>query len=480
MKDKEYDILIIGAGTAGMACAITAAQRGAEVLVVEKESRVGGTLHWTGGHMSGGGTRRQKQLGIEDSPDAHYEDIMRICEGSGDKALIRMAVDEAPHTIDWLEDLGFEFAPECPRIIYGHVPYEIARTHYGTEMGYSHLKVLMPLWDEQVAAGRITVKLEHSFTHFLQKGNKIMGIETDAKAGASSFLGKSTVLTSGGYGGNASYFAKLHPEFPPLVSAANPRCTGDGHKAVEGIGGSIRFQETHLPSLGGVEMEAGSGRADFKQAWAMVLTSIYRQPREIYVNAEAKRFMQEDEPNPDTRERAVMKQTGQKFWMIFDEAALSEKGDKGIENPLIIGWNAEKIRAEAGREESMWKADDLDALAKKAGLPVAGLTRTVQEYNGYVEKGNDPDFEREYLKNPIQTGPFYAVLTYASVLVTFAGLTVNANLEIVNVRGEVIEGLYGAGEVLGLGATSGHTFCSGMAITPALSFGRILGRNLTK
>ena len=147
MSKDIYDILIVGAGTSGMSCAITAAQRGARVLVIEKDGRIGGTFQWTGGHMSAGGTRRQKELGIEDSPDEHYEDIMRICEGTGDLDLIRMAVDEAPHTIDWLDDLGFEWAPECPRIIYGHIPYKTARTHYGTEMGYSFLKVLMPLWE---------------------------------------------------------------------------------------------------------------------------------------------------------------------------------------------------------------------------------------------------------------------------------------------------------------------------------------------
>ena len=112
-----YDILIVGAGTAGMACAITAAERGLKVGVVEKVDYVGGAMHWSGGHMSAGGARIQKERGIDDSPQKHLEEIYKINGKTGNLELIEMAVEEAPKTIDWLEDLGFEFAPECPRII---------------------------------------------------------------------------------------------------------------------------------------------------------------------------------------------------------------------------------------------------------------------------------------------------------------------------------------------------------------------------
>ncbi|MEM8889032.1 MAG: FAD-dependent oxidoreductase [Bacteroidota bacterium] len=475
MSKDIYDILIVGAGTSGMTCAITAAQKGARVLVLEKDSRIGGTFHWTGGHMSGGGTRRQKELGIEDSPDQHYEDIMRICEGSGDLDLIRMAVDEAPHTIDWLDDLGFEWAPECPRIIYGHIPYKTARTHYGTEMGYSFLKVLMPLWEKEVLARRISFHLNKPMDALINEGNKIVGV----KAGTEHYYAKNIVLTTGGYGADGEFFAQMHPEAAPLVSATNTHSTGDGQKIVVAAGGQMRYQETHVPSLGGIEMEKGSQRADFKQAWAMVLTSVYRQPREIYLNAEGKRFMAEDEANPDTRERSVGKQSGQKFWMIFDEAALSETNEEGVENPLIIGWNAERIRAEAAREVSLWKADSLEELALKSGLEAEALKESVKRFNQQVAANQDEDFGRTYLKNPIKEGPFYALLSYASVLVTFAGLEVNKELQVLDEKGNPFPGLYAAGEILGLGATSGKAFCSGMAITPALSFGRILGRNLS-
>jgi len=93
-------------------------------------------------------------------------------------------------------------------------------------------------------------------------------------------------------------------------------------------------------------------------------------------------------------------------------------------------------------------------------------------------KLDDPEFGRTYLEDPIKTAPFYALKVHASVLVTFGGIKVNRELQVLDADNKPMPGMYAAGEILGLGATSGSSFCSGMAITPALGFGRILGRNL--
>jgi len=115
----EYDLIIVGGGTAGMACAIEAANNGATVAVIEKDSKVGGAMYWSGGHMSAGGTNLQSRKNIDDSPEDHFKDIIDINNSTGDFELIWKAVEEAPHTLNWLDELGFPWAPECPRIIYG-------------------------------------------------------------------------------------------------------------------------------------------------------------------------------------------------------------------------------------------------------------------------------------------------------------------------------------------------------------------------
>lgn len=478
MHKKEYDIVIVGAGTSGMACAITAAERGLKIAVIEKSDIVGGALHWSGGHMSGGGSRLQKQKGIVDSPEAHLKDINRINDGSGDQDLIKLAVLEAPKTLDWLDDLGMEWAPECPRIIYGHVAYETARTHYGVEKALSIYNVLYPLWEKFVASGTIDIHFDNSFKGLTKINGRYTEVVCDAIDGKKTYTAKHIVITTGGYGSNPTYFKKKHLDIP-LVSSCYPTATADGHQVLEKEGAVFRMAEYHLPSLGGIEMQLGSGRVNFNKAWAMVLTSIYRQPREIYVNAQGKRFLAEDEANPETRELTTMKQPDWCFWIVFDENSLRTKDNNGVDNPLIIGWSIEEMKAEAKRNQSFSMSNTIEELASKTGLPVDNLKTSISDYNKMVETKIDPDFGRKYLEDPIKKAPFYALKVHASVLVTFGGIKVNKKLQVLDAEGNPMEGLYAAGEFLGLGATSGSSFCSGMAITPALGFGRILGRTLT-
>ena len=253
---KTYNILIVGAGTSGMACAITAAERGLRVGVIEKSDIIGGALHWSGGHMSAGGTRLQKRKGIEDSEEKHLEDIYRINGKSGNLALTEIAVKEAPKTIDWLEDIGFEFAPECPRIIYGHIAYETARTHYGTEKAMSIYKVLEPLWKKYERSGHIEFHLKTKMSGLGRTGNRFDYVLCQNERGTQEIHGKHIVLTTGGYGSNPEFFGKKHPGIP-LVSSCYPTATADAHQILEENGGVFHMGQYHLPSLGGIEKEVG-------------------------------------------------------------------------------------------------------------------------------------------------------------------------------------------------------------------------------
>ncbi len=473
------DFIIIGAGTAGMVCAIEAARNRVHVAVIEKDRKPGGALHWSGGHMSGGGTIVQKRNNIDDSPEDHYADILRINGGTGDLDLIKLAVNEAPHTLDWLDSLGFDWDGACPRIIYGHVPYTKPRTHYGANKAISIYNVIKPLWDKAISDGYIHFYPEHTLEEIKKDLNgKHVAICSTLDNKKVEFSANKIVLSTGGYGSNADMFARRHPNVP-YNSACYPNSTGEGLLVMENIGAKFRMADYHLPSLGGIELEPNSGRADFNKAWAMVLTSVYRRPRDIYVNKEGRRFMNEDEINADTRERLVMEQEGWCFWVIFDEASLVETDENGINNPIVIGWTPEQIKAEAKKNRAICMAETIEELGALTGINVENLVKTVGEYNLVVKYGMDVDYNRSYLKNKIESPPYYAVKVHASTLVTFGGLEVNNDFELIDKEGKVISGLYAIGEALGLGATSGNTFCSGMAITPALSFGRILGKKLT-
>ncbi len=485
MKTIQYQIIIVGAGSAGMCCAIRAAERGINVLVIEKDTIVGGTLHLTAGHLSAGGTRRQKTKSIDDFPQKHYDEVMKISQNTANSEIVKLATELAPKTIDWLEDNGFEFAPETPAIIYGHAPYATPRTYWGNQdyaggriatAGITIFNTLKPLWDKYVMEGKVTILLEHKLTNLLKIDNKIVGIKALHDGKELLFHGKNIVLTTGGYASNPEFFKKVTPDHPRLISTARHTSTGDGIIAAQAIGAKFKGAEMHNSTLGGIELEPMSGRTDFWKQWARVSNSVDRKPREIYINEQAERFMNEDEPNPDVREKIVHKQSGRRFWLIFDENALMSG------TSIIPQWSQEKIKLECQNQKAIWKADSITELAQKIGLNSDKLNETVDKYNQNCENKTDPDFGRNLTNQetvfPIQNAPYYAILTYAYSLITFGGLVTNEKLQVLNEANEPIDGLFAAGEIMGVSSTSGDAFCGGMVLTPALSFGKYLGEVL--
>lgn len=469
----HYDSIIIGAGAAGMTCAITAAERGRIVLVIEKDNRIGGTLHLTAGHLSGGGTRMQQSKGIEDTPEQHFEDVMRINNHSAEAWMIKMATDEAPKTLNWLDDLGMEWAETSPAMVYGHVPYSIARTHFGKDMGRSILKILKPLFDKYIAECLITVKLNTQFSDLIVDNQSVVGVSAIGKRGGKHrFFSKNTIVTTGGYASNPTLFAEKHPLLSRLISTASPNSQGEGIVISERHGAVFHGAEKALSTNGGIELEPNSGRTDFWGLWCRISNGIDRPPHELYVADNGKRFINEDEPSPDVRERAVGNLPNRRFWVIFDEKT------RQTAPFLFLWWTMAQFMEETKREKAMWQAPTIEALAEKMGLPKTELIETVQRFNGFIDEQHDEDFGRKLLNNKVLEPPFYAVLTYALNLITFGGIKVNQNLEVMHHNGQPIKGLYAAGEILGAGVTSGNAFCGGMLLTPALSFGRILGRTI--
>lgn len=477
----EHQIIVVGAGSAGMMCAIAAAEQGTRVLVIEKTSEIGGTLHLTAGHMSGAGTKRQLQKGILDTPEAHYADIMRINGNTGDATLIRLATELNPQVIDWLEGHGFTFEPRTPATIYGHVPYSTPRTHWGTvDYGGAEIKwagttifrTIKPLWDNYVRQGLITVILQAKMTALHRDGQRISGLTYIQQRVEKTCTAQHIVLTTGGYGANSALFDVLTPRAARLVSTARVSSTGDGILAAMTVGAQFRNGDAHQITLGGIELEPQSGRTDFWSHWARISNSVDRRPRELYVNARGERFMNEDLQSPDAREKIIIQQPRWQVWVLFDEQALSD-GDC-----IIPQWTAGEIRAEATRKRAIWAANNIEDLAAQTGLAPEALAASVAQYNHAVATQHDEAFGRTYLRHPLTQPPFYALLTYGFSLVTFGGLAVDAQLRVLDLEGKAIAGLFAAGEILGAGATSGHAFCGGMILTPALAFGRYLGTKL--
>jgi len=462
----------VGAGTAGIPCAIHAAQGGARVLLVDKESKVGGTLFITGGHMAAGGTKRQAEKGIVDSPEAHLADVREISAGTGRDDLITIVTEHSPETLDWLHDRDFPWAPETPRIVYGHEPYSVARTAYGKDEGLSILEVLRAELDRTVAEHDLTVWTQAPVIELRQDDEgRVIGVSVLRGSEEVEVDAPAVVLATGGYGADPELFLEL--EGAPLVSAAAKTSTGDGIHLGMSVGARLQGEGTYLPTFGGLPDPQAPSRANWNDRQR--LTS-ERPPREIYVDVHGRRWVAEDEESIDQKERALATITDQTFWTVFDDHALSLS--TGALNEMVVGKDPDAVRAMVNKRPGLHSAPTIAEVARLAGIDPDGLEATVAAYNDAVANGVDPEFGRTYLPAPIAEGPFYAIRNHAITLVTFQGLDIDTDFAVRDEAGEPIPGLYAIGEVIGAGATCGNSFCGGMLVTPALTFGRLLGTRL--
>ena len=371
--------------------------------------------------------------------------------------------------MDWLDDAGFAFHPDTPRLVYGHEPYTTARTYYGTDQARSILAVLERLLGPHVDAGRVELWPSSPVEELLVSGGAVVGVRARRGGGDPvDARAPSTVLTTGGFGANAELFAEL--EGVPLFTAARETSTGDGLRLARDLGAAVGGRGTYVPTFGGLPHPDDPRRVHWDDRPLLVATE--RTPWEVYVDRSGRRFVAEDEASIDAKERALAEVADLTFWSIFDEAAVE------LSPHLVVGWEADDLRRLARTREGLHVADTLEALASDAGIDPLGLRATIEGYNEAVRRNRPDELGRAARPTTIERPPFYAMRNHGITLITFAGLDVDARLRVRREDGSVIGGLYAAGELLGAGATSGNAFCGGMLITPALAFGRLLGRRL--
>jgi hypothetical protein len=276
------------------------------------------------------------------------------------------------------------------------------------------------------------------------------------------------VLATGGFASDRDLFEEI--EGAALVSAAHPTSTGDGlviaREAGAGIGGRGRY----LPTFGGLPHPTTPGKAYYDERPLLVATE--RLPWELYVDRTGRRFVAEDERSIDRKERALAASTDGTFWTVFDDRA------RLASVPMVVGWSPEDVLAKAGTRTGVHQADTLAELAGLAGIDPDGLTATVERYNAAVATGHDTEFGRTHLPAPVAEPPFFAMENHGITLITFAGVDVDDRLRVRRPDGTPLEGVHAIGELIGAAATCGNSFCGGMLVTPALTFGRLLGRRL--
>lgn len=466
---KKYDLIIVGGGTAGMTAATFAAKRNADILIIDAADRLGGTLWLSTGQVSAAGTKLQRAKGINDTPAQHLDDIMRISRGTANRAIAKLAVDNAAAAFDWLCDNGLTPVEGHPVKGSGHEYYNEARYYWGAEGGVSIFRALEKALMTDIARGQVTVRLNTRASKLIQdRTGRVTGVVAKDSAGKSvKFTGKAVLLTTGGYASNREMFKKLNGR-TQHARMSYYASRGDGLDMATKAGAALQGHDKYLAGLGAalVDDQSPSIALGRFNHWPE-----RRPPWEIYVNVKGQRWINEDNPSVDEREHALLKQPELRFWIVFDNEILKKA-------PVPIdGWDRGRYEAAFGMEALFYKAGTLDELARLTGVSAAGLKATVAAYNAAQKDGRDP-LGRKHMPLPVARAPFYAIRHQGMSISSTVGLSINAELQVLRKSGKPIPGLYAAGEVIGAGLLMGQSFCGGMLVMPAITFGKMLGERV--
>lgn len=437
----ETDVVVIGAGGAGLAAAVSAAEGGAEVIVLEKMPAVGGnTLRATGG-MNAAGTPFQEALGISDSPEIHYEDTMTGGRNRNNPDLVRVLTQQAPAAVSWLTELGADMSGVGR--LGGATNPRAHRPASGEAVGPEIVKVLQAAANE---AG-VQILLETKAKRLLVNDDgRVYGVIAEKEDGDIQINARAVVLATGGFGANQEMVTEFVPELEGFATTNHPGATGDGITMAREVGAKL------------IDMDQIQTHPTVVPERGIMITEAVRGNGAILVNRAGERFVNELETR-DVVSAAVLEQEGGSAFLLFDQQVRESLA--AIEKYVSMGLVTE--------------ADSLEGLADDLKIPADALTETVERYNSFVEAGKDEDFGREDLPVALTQAPFYAIEITPAVHHTMGGVAIDTEARVLNEDGKPIPGLYAAGEVTG--GVHGANRLGGNALADIIVFGRIAGKS---
>lgn len=484
----DADVVIVGAGGAGMTAAITAAGEGKSVVILESQSMVGGNSVRATGGMNAGKTVYQDEnefgesAGVEKTlktaaekyadnetitalaktvseqwaayqanPTGYFDsvelmelDTMIGGKGINDPELVETLCENSADAIDWLDEHGItlhnvsSFGGASVKRIHRPVNAEGKTVSVGSYM--------IPLLEENCEKAGVKMMLDTTATEILTDANgAAVGVKATGASGETVTVNaKAVVLATGGFGANLDMVVKYKPELKGFMTTNAPGIQGQGIEMAQAIGAAT------------VDMDQIQIHPTVEANTAALITEGLRGDGAVLINAEGKRFIDEVGTR-DVVSAAEIAQTGSYSWLVVDQAMVD--ASSVIQGYIKKGYTV--------------TGETYEELGKAMGVDEAAFAETMEKWNGYVEAKNDPDFGRTSFANPLNTAPYYAVKVTAGVHHTMGGLKINANTEVLNEKGEVIPGLFAAGEVTG--GVHGANRLGGNAVADFTVFGRIAG-----
>ncbi len=468
--EPDADIIIVGAGLAGLSAAIDAARAGARVLVIDMNSVFGGH-----GIQSGGvafiNSTLQEELGYEDDPDIAYADWMDWAV-DGHAEWNRFYVDNSREMLwDWLTGLGVRFDRIRPS--HGN---SVPRFHMTHRRG---LNLTRPIFLEALRYSNIDFRWNAVADHLTKDGERVVGVEgLDYRTGSRFALrGENVVLATGGFQSNIEMVKDNWrgdlPSPGPVYSMSGQNSRGSGHRMAEEAGAALVNLDrqyngyTIVPDMLGLDEARGyyGGNA-----------------RSIWVNSAGERFVTELGIDRYVFD-AVMREQPEGHWAIYD---FDDKDGFRLNGPHFVSADAidhEKIQRLAVENPVITqKADTLAELAALIGVPGDALEATVAHYNALVANGESTDVDGLPPEDTppvftIDSPPYYATKLYPMANKSAGGVSIDMQTRALDSNGVPVPGLYAAGEITGSAGMNGLNGLDGMFTGPSILTGRVAGQS---
>ena len=437
---KETDVVVIGAGGAGLTSAIAAHEKGVKVILIEKTELLGGNTNYATGGINAAGTRIQKAAGIEDSPELFYEDTMKGGKNKNNKELVKVLTKNSAGIVDWLVERGVDIS----EVTYsgGQSVKRIHRPTGGVAVG----PVVVSGLSKTAENEKIDIRKGTKAIALVKAKNRIVGVKVREIDGKEyTIKAKAVIVATGGFGANAKMVEKYNPKLKGFGSTNNPAIVGDGIIMVEKVGGVL------------VDMKEIQTHPTVVHKKTNMITESVRGEGAILVNRDGKRFIDELETR-DVVSKAILEQKGASAFLIFNQDI------------------RENLKAADGYVKKGFAVEGtLEEIATKIGVDAKTLKATLDKYNEAVRTQKDLEFNKTKFARELLGDKFYAIEVSPAVHHTMGGVRINTNAEVLAKNGRPIKGLYAAGEVTG--GIHGANRIGGNAVADITIFGKIAGEN---